>query len=64
MNGRIYFASCFDNQWHNINDWEHILSDNGKEASIGQLEGDEFRIDEEVTLYTLEEVFELLNGET
>jgi hypothetical protein len=58
MNERIYFISQFDNRTHNIFDWQHKII-NEKEAYIGkdcQEEG--FRVDEEVSLWTLDEIMD------
>lgn len=53
---KIYFISQFDSQIHNINDVEHRLVSEelayiGKDCGI-----DGLRVDEEVDLYTIEEV--------
>lgn len=58
---RIYFVSQYDNQVHNVNDWQHRKIGE-KEAYIGGRYGayeDEengFIVNEEVDLWTLEEV--------
>jgi hypothetical protein len=56
MNKKIYYISNADNCVHNINDVEHKLVDE-KYAYIGKDCGsDGFRVDDEVTLWTLEEI--------
>ena len=59
---KIYFVSQFDNQVHNIYDWEHQFIDVTESnevynAYIGKDSGkDGFRVDEEVVLYTIKEI--------
>lgn len=53
---RIYYISNGDGCIHNINDVEHAIIDE-KSAYIGVIYcNDGFRIDEEVSLWTLKEV--------
>ena len=55
-NDRIYYVSQYDNRVHNINDVEHQFI-NRNQAHIGKDCGDDgFRVDEEVDLWTIEEV--------
>jgi hypothetical protein len=62
-NEKFYYISQYDNRVHNINDVEYQLIANEDntihQAYIGKDCGDDgFRVDEEVTLYTILEVAE------
>lgn len=61
---RIYFVSQYDNEVHNIGDYDHILEDENN-ALIGKwvYDGDSkhkdtLRVEEEVNLWTIEDVCE------
>lgn len=56
MDDRIYFISQYDNKIHNVNDVDHIIVDENN-AEVGEWTPDGLRVDEEVTLYTLREVY-------
>lgn len=58
MDEKLYFVSQFDDMVHNLEDLEYKkISDS--EAYIGHNEHDDgFRVDEEVSLWTLEEIVE------
>ena len=62
MNDRIYFVSQYDGEIHNINDVDNIILNNGKGAEVGKwvMDGNEkaLRVDEEVDLCTLKEIYE------
>lgn len=62
---RIYFVSQYDGEVHNINDYDHIITDNPKVAEIGEfvIDGDDIepttlRVDEEVELWSIIEIAE------
>lgn len=60
-NDKVYYVSQYDNKIHNIYDNEYIFAENDKiyNAYVGKNCGDDgFRVDEEVTLYTLKEIIE------
>ena len=57
MNNKIYYVSQYDNNIHNINDAEHKII-NEDCAYMGRFDKDNvFRVDEEVSLWTLKEIF-------
>ena len=62
MTNGLYFASQYDNEWHNLYDVKHILHNN-KTASIGEMTNEGFRVDEEVDVFTWKEVLELYKEE-
>ena len=56
MDNKIYYVSQYDNNIHNINDVEHKII-NEDLAYVGKDCGDNgFRVDEEVSLWTLKEI--------
>lgn len=56
---RIYFFSNYDNEIHNIGDIDHIISDDGLSAEVGKWTKDDgLRVDDNVCLYTLEEILD------
>jgi len=62
---RIYFVSQYDGQVHNINDYGHIISEDGFSADIGAWvqDGDDkgkdtLRVSEEVSIWTIIEIVE------
>jgi|WetSurSiteA1Bulk_404760.scaffolds.fasta_scaffold525651_1 hypothetical protein len=51
-----YFISNYDNMIHNIYDVDHQVFSPCDKAYIGKHTDEGFRVDDEVTLYTLQEI--------
>ena len=57
----LYFSSQYDAEWHNLKDFEYVLSEDKKSAMIGIKTGEGFRVDYEVDVFTFEEMVEFYN---
>lgn len=59
-NDRNYFFSNHDNEIHNINDFDSVISEDGKSAEIGEWTSEGLRVNDEVCIYTFEEIIEII----
>jgi len=56
LDNKIYYVSQYDNNIHNINDVEHKIINEDLAYVEKDCGDDYFRVDEEVSLWTLKEI--------